>query len=164
MSDHMEAKLYGDQGRGVCLVFDKARLVESLSPVLAGLGSHSRSGAVRYANEPLWRDTYLNLQIIRLGGRDALVNDTAAEHMEALFFTKLTDWTSEHEYRFVVATDSVDPINVSVADSLTSVVMGYEWAPQFLPSLKDLCTGTHVTIRQLRWFNAEPRLEGISID
>ena len=97
-------------------------------------------------------------------GVDEVVDEIAATHLDALFFTKLTDWQSEHEFRFVVATESSEPLYVDIKPALRHVIMGYECAPQFFPSLKALAQQIGFRVRHLQWFNVEPQLTGFATD
>jgi hypothetical protein len=155
---------YGDRGKGVCLVFDKPMLIETLMPRLRGVGRPSRSGPVTYLNKRLSRELFFDVNHILSAGLDAAVENVAKTHLEALFFTKLTDWASEHEYRFVAATGTREPLYVDASAALRAVIMGYECAPGFFPALAELCRPRRVKIRQLKWFNVEPLLHGIALD
>ena len=155
---------YGDRGRGVCLVFDREVLVETVIGQLKAAGTHAESGPVNYENRRLSRELFFDVGKVMNQGLDTVVDEIATQHLHALFFTKLTDWASEHEFRFVVATDSRKPLHVQVGDALSAVIMGYECAPSFFPAIAELCRERGVRVRQLHWFNVEPLVAGIALD
>jgi hypothetical protein len=131
----------------------------------ADAGGNSSRGAASDVREPsaFWRAVF-DIGKVLSRGLDAVVDKIASQHLNALFFTKLTDWASEHEFRFVVATDSPEPVYVDTSGALRAVIMGYECAPGFVPALADLCGKRDIKIRALHWFNVEPHLVGIAID
>jgi hypothetical protein len=48
-------------------------------------------------------------------------------NVDAFFFLKLTDWESEHEYRFAELTKDDEYSYVSIGDTLAAVVVGPEF-------------------------------------
>jgi hypothetical protein len=149
----------------LCLVFNKDTLISSLIPQLETEGTHPTGRPVTYENRRLSGELFFDIgKVLSAGGVDAVVEEIAAQHLIALFFTKQTDWASEHEFRFVVATDSPEPLHVDTSDALQAVIMGYECAPGFVPALAELCRKQDVKVRALHWFNVEPHLTGIAID
>jgi hypothetical protein len=56
-----------------------------------------------------------------------------------IFFTKLTDWASEMEYRFVLPTDHEQPVLVPIRDALKAVIIGEGVSDVYLPAISKAC-------------------------
>ena len=138
---------YGDEGRGVCLVFDKAALVECVMPAspVRWQVRHLRRRGLQ--GRPLSRELFVDVEDVVERGIDETVDEIVAKYLPALFFTKLTDWHSEHEFRFVVATESSDAVYVDASPALRHLIMGYECAPHFFLSLKGLARENRFRVR-----------------
>lgn len=121
-------QMYADDHRGVCLAFDREALLDALS---AGLASTARLMAepVRYVqslapdalpSEPL-RDTSQE-------AFDLAVDDYLDKNADRLLFSKLLDWSGEHEFRFVALRheNETEPIDVPYGGSLRAVICGHQ--------------------------------------
>lgn len=119
-------QLYGDDHHGVCLAFDRERLLSSLKDSLAD-SARTFAKPVRYVPAlepdglPPTRVTDLSAK-----GLSAAVEDYLDANVDLLLFTKLLDWAGEQEFRFVVVRHerSDEPLDVPFGDSLRAVVCG----------------------------------------
>ena len=97
---------YAEQGRGICLVFDK----EKLRSRIYNLGYFQRK--VDYLNDY---------------DPSIIVNDKNPEqyvlrNMKQLFFTKSKDWSYEREYR-VISRSNVEPAEIDISDCIIAVIV-----------------------------------------
>ena len=119
-------KLYGDDHQGVCLAFDRERLLETLRRELAD--------SARIIAKPV---TYVRtLAPDSLPSEppkdrsaeafNAAVDDYLEKNADQLLFSKLLDWSGEQEFRFVAVMhdDHDGPLDVSFGDSLRAVIVG----------------------------------------
>jgi hypothetical protein len=151
---------YAGRSTGLCLAFNEARLTVSLE---TQLGHYLRfdHGPVQYPDRRLSRQLSIDLA----PSKQDLANQLEAHlraHWQALFFTKLTDWSAEHEYRYVARTTTTEPVLVDVSDALIAVCMGPDLAKEYLPALLELVRGTEIRVRKLTWWNNEPLVTGFS--
>jgi hypothetical protein len=77
-------------------------------------------------------------------------------HVDELFFTKLRDWETECEYRFVVRTNDAEFLLVNVADSLRALIIRVDVSTHYLPALSALCDPKTVAIHRAQWQHGRP--------
>ena len=152
---------YGERSQGVCLVIDKEALIRTATA--------NRSEAQRIVCDEV-RYTARGLAGTPAATIDVSTDLTAEElwthhfvtHQEEFLFTKLKDWESEHEYRFVIRADDDQPRYVSVKDSLTGVIVGHEFPGWQRASAQHICTEHSLIIRRINWRGPQgPQLENL---
>jgi hypothetical protein len=154
---------YGGAHTGICLSFDRDALIGSMDAAFSG-ELFFRHGAVDYRDERLFRELIFDSAVLAEGvDLPSVVTDHLEKHWQSLFFTKLTDWASEHEYRFLVRRADFDPMYVDISDSLRSICMGPETSSSYFPSLAAFCEPHSISIRRLVWRNNEPLTWAIQI-
>jgi hypothetical protein len=84
------------------------------------------------------------------------MSEHLSKHSDELFFTKLRDWESEVEYRFVTRWDSADELFVNIHPALKGVVLGHAVSMTYVPSLAQLCQPFGIRLAKLRWRNGRP--------
>jgi hypothetical protein len=144
-------ELYAQKHAGVCLVFDRERLITNLIQALEPVGT-AFHGPVHYRRSGIM-DTP-GADTLMLGGAtppEDAVTQHIAEHRDALFFTKLLDWEHESEYRFVVVSDADGPVRCDYGDALRAVIVGHAFPSWQVPSALTLCDEAHVDARKLIW-------------
>jgi hypothetical protein len=158
----MWAQYAGDHS-GVCLFFDRERLIEQLD---AALGPHGvrYKGPVDYTNESPAPKPGIGLALdvdytgIVEDGMDAAVSKHLARHYGDLFFTKLQDWSDEREFRFIVFGAQPDPIFVKIAGALVGVCVGWRFHPVYEPALKKLTENLRIQALRCEWENGYPAI------
>ena len=150
-------ELYAKQHTGACLLFDRARLIEVLTPQLKGEGQ-AFCDPVRYTITPT-RDIATPFQ-----GSDLESTDPAETierhlnlHREALFFTKLAYWAGESEYRFVVINEPSDYFCCAFEDSLRAVFVGRKFPGGELDDAMAVTSEAGAEFRKLTWQDGFPR-------
>ncbi|MFF4733567.1 DUF2971 domain-containing protein [Streptomyces mirabilis] len=145
---------YGAGHEGVCLRFDRDRLVESFLHH-SGPASLAFHGPVRYlGSQHSPAIAGIDLEQVAEFGIDAVSLAYAEASKDHLFFRKHIDWNSESEYRLVVLNESVDYDYVGIRSALTGVVLGRAFPPEHLPDLlAALEPYPGIGIEQIRFFN-----------
>jgi hypothetical protein len=151
---------YADNHRGVCLCFDHDLIHHRLSESLEPYGSRLHHGPVIYENRQIAPEA-LNTIVDKLRTEGPLDAASAhlRDHIGELFFTKLRDWETESEYRFVIQTDEREAIDASVTSSLRAVILGADEGSRFYePSFARFCDPAGVEIFHMRWIHGLPHL------
>lgn len=116
---------YGDDHKGVCLVFDKARLTTAFANNLKGPGQLLK-GAVGYGKQLPDGDDgarVFDLQAFK-ADFDIAIQQKIADHHERYFLYKHVDWSTEDEYRFIITGGESGPIELGFDDALVGAVVG----------------------------------------
>lgn len=152
---------YADNHHGVCLCFDLASLIDELAVSLAEVGRVDH-GPVVYEDAVIAAEALtVTMNELRERGVEAAVSNHVRAHIAELFFTKLKDWETEMEYRFVVETDDTEPILASVRRSLRAVILGEAVSPFYQPAFTVLCDPTNTAVLRMNWNHAKPHLAKI---
>jgi hypothetical protein len=141
---------YGGAHTGVCLGFNRQALSERLSGALSARGTLFE-GHVRYSSES-WTGRAnaegFDVEQINEFGLDVIVTGFIAKHYKELFFHKHDDWSSEHEYRWVLVEPGLIPVYVGIEGALTGIVLGDAFSADRLGSVHELarrCGGVEVS-------------------
>ncbi len=100
---------YGDKGTGVCLVFDKTKLLSNLS-----LDIHD--DVVEYVTP----NYSFSVSIKNNNDEVEPFND---QELKDFFFKKTCDWSYEQEYRLIIKGDMINRYSLPLKDSLIAVIM-----------------------------------------
>jgi hypothetical protein len=152
---------YADNHHGVCLCFDLGKLIDEMGAAVTA-AERLDHDAVVYADAEIVADAlHVSMEELRAHGVSATVTKHVREHIGELFFTKLRDWETEMEYRFVVETDHPDPIYVNVRRALRAVILGAEVSGFYEPAFSALCDPAAIAILRMNWVHARPHLAKI---
>jgi hypothetical protein len=91
-----------------------------------------------------------------VGNAAEKVDTHVVDHHEALFFTKLSDWEHESEYRFVLLSNTTEPVTCSYGDALRAVIVGHEFPEWQVPSALALCAKTSAMPKRMHWELSQP--------
>lgn len=141
---------YADNHAGVCLIFDKASLIDAWT-IQYPDGWH---GPIRYIDD-MRRPKFSQMK----GRFDAYLS----RQYDALLYSKLTDWSNEQEYRFAVLTGSVVPqyLPFDVRGRLKAVVFGALFPFYGLREAAGICHRIGAAAYQVNWTGDEMRLDAI---
>jgi hypothetical protein len=149
---------YADDHRGVCLAFDRKTLTDILVGSFSAGALHH--GRVNYVDREIAVDARRFLMENIHGLPDAdVINEHLGMYRDELFFTKLRDWETEAEYRFVLHTDHVEHVHASIRNSVRAVILGDAVSPSYVPALAAQCDPVTVPIWRMRWQEARPRFQ-----
>ncbi|HEX4092736.1 MAG TPA: DUF2971 domain-containing protein [Trebonia sp.] len=129
---------YGARHGGVCLRFDRNKLIEQFEGQMKSRGQCFH-GAVEY---PFQRFTAppgsLYYDQVREFGVDAVVSFYIDKYHKELFFFKHHDWANEREFRLLLNEPSLMPAYLDIRDSLTGIVLGENFPASMLDRLHHL--------------------------
>jgi hypothetical protein len=153
---------YGDDHRGVCLLFDRARLERVIREQWPDQRTR-QFGNVEYRRDgsaKVFQVTVLAPRILS-DEEDPVraVPDFIEVNRDAYFFLKSDDFATEYEYR-VVLTGTIDDRDeyayVDYGDSLVGVVLG-ERVPEWQePGAVEACSRMNVKLGRMEWVNGLP--------
>ncbi len=103
---------YAEKGNGVCLVFDKSKLLEYFKK----MDGFRKDGAISYIQD--FSNAIFPESTLGLPAREEI-----EEICEKIFFTKSRDWEVESEYRFLIRPAKDSSIFLDIADSLIAVIL-----------------------------------------
>jgi hypothetical protein len=151
---------YADNHRGVCLCFHRELLHRRLRESLEPYGSELHCGPVIYEDREIAPEAlYTLVEKLRTEGPIDAASSHLREHINELFFTKLRDWETEREYRFVIQTNEPDPIIARVSTSLRAVILGADPGSRYYEAaLAKFCDPAEVEIFHMRWNHGFPHL------
>ncbi|GAA2177729.1 hypothetical protein GCM10009847_04980 [Leucobacter tardus] len=149
---------YGAGHRGICLQFDKSRLISELEGSASEEVQIVHGPVVYRSGSSIPMGEGIDLGQVREFGVDAVARLTLMRLKEALFLQKHRDWQSEYEYRLVLSDHSALPAFLPIKEAITGVYLGESFPKQLLPALKEvLFQYPHVEVFELNFMNRELR-------
>ncbi len=145
----------------MCLCFDGEALRKAATRELERLGfGEPFYGEVSYRDGPIDPEALeLRIQAIRdVPTVKEAFDAHIAKHRDELFFTKLLDWETEREFRFVVTTTDVESVEISVRDAVRAVILGADLDGAYKPAFAALCDDASVEILRAKWMHGVPQL------
>lgn len=145
---------YGASHTGVCLRFDRDRLVAGFEAA-QGDAVHQFYGPVRYRGAEFGVGPHgISLEQAAEFGLDAVALQYANLHRDRVFFRKHADWASESEFRLVRTDLSTEPHYVDIVGALTGVVLGDAFPNDRVPALLTMLAGfDNMEVMQARFLN-----------
>lgn len=145
---------YGDNHRGVCLIFDKELLRQAFEGGLNGRG-RLLYGAVRYGKLlPIDEDkaAVFDLKTFEENFEKTLYQKIE-DHHNMYFLYKHVDWSTENEYRFIISGGKQGSIELAFNDSLVGVAVGKKSMEKegYLKALGNMTQDMGVPCRYIGW-------------
>lgn len=132
---------YGASHTGVCLRFDRERLITAFEGA-RGDAVHQFYGPVQYRHaESGIGPNGVSLQQAEEFGIDAVALRYARVHHGRVFFRKHADWANESEFRLVRTDLSTEPHYFDITEALTGVVLGDAFPNDRIPALRTMLAG-----------------------
>ena len=100
---------YGDKGKGVCFIFDKDKLLNSISPGIY----HDK---VEYVSPDYSFSVFFRV-------KDNVIEPFTNQDIDEFFFKKTCDWSYEQEYRLLVKTDGKGRYKLPLNGSLIGIAI-----------------------------------------
>lgn len=154
---------YAANHSGVCVIFDRHRLLANFE---AHMTKHKLTllfGVVDYANrKPVGGLGRMDAFTVidgeyRTLGPDRYAMHHAVKHHRELFFSKHLDWRDENEYRIMLYGKSQGDVLASISGALKHVVLGSKCAGETRENVISACCGLHVDASYMTWKNGYPQ-------
>jgi hypothetical protein len=153
-------ELYAEAHAGVCLVFRRAPLIESVEGSLRKAGAVVYHDAVEYSDEGLSGEAAArNIPDPASLAKEDVTRAVARhleEHHRELFFLKTRDWATEYEYRFVALKPGRKALRVNYGDALEAVIVGEKFPPWQAPAAVEACREAGAEPLRLDWKMGRP--------
>jgi hypothetical protein len=142
---------YAENHAGVCLLFRRQAFHHLVLAQLEGRSPGAQADAVRYTQAGLAGSAARTLMLDPALTGTELAQRHVQRHLGVFFFTKLVDWESEHEYRFVEPSDDDDYSYVDIGDTLDAVIVGSRFPSWQLPGALACCMQAEADALRLSW-------------
>lgn len=155
---------YAENHSGVCLVFARQQLVDSVVSSLREQGFASPyHRSVIYDGHGM-RKPMLDLGALAGEVTAKQVADYVEQNHEALFFYKVRDWETEHEYRFATTSGERKELFVNFGESLAGVIVGERFPGWERPAAVAACSKADARPERLDWTMGAPVLAELKPD
>jgi hypothetical protein len=150
---------YGENYRGACLIFDRAKLNEELVKLAQAKGCRVFADLVEYRNPRVVHKLYeqhallIDVDELRRVGDQAYAESHLLRHWQKLFFLKATAWSHEREYRWLLTGETSGDLYVGVEHSLVGVVLGEQFPAGYLPKVGVYAKEHNIQVAHMSWQN-----------
>ena len=161
---YTRASTAADNHTGVCIVFDKKRLHESVHAAFTVVGRipglvRVFDGPVDYSDQPPiimigtvpWDPYLLKRDEVEKHGIDFIVDRQVRSFHRQIYFTKNTDWKAEAEYRWVVYGVNAEYTTLPVADALVAVILGVDISQDDREQILAIAESTGLSVSIAIW-------------
>ena len=134
---------YGDNSKGFCIVFNKEKLHKAIINLSAKINANIIAGEIEYnswihlfnSNITIEHGTNLDPTKIDIYKK---MNENGI--LKNVYFRKGIDWDKENEYRWLLFSESKEPIYVSIEGVVEYVVLGWQFPPNQFSQAKKYCS------------------------
>ena len=150
---------YAANNKGVCLVFDKSKLIETVRSTADKINAHCFCENIEYGNPPGFEHPAFSELITKNEDSiDNIVLEHIRRHHKTLFFTKDITWDRENEFRFMVIGKDNEPFKIDIADALEGVVLGEYFPESYLPLIENAKNRYQYQSFRIEWENGLPKV------
>lgn len=122
---------YGADNKGVCFIINKLNLEKAICKRLQVLGRKPVQYVDRYSGFYFTKNIILDFknQVLSRDKIDSLVAskfmESHPQYIDENYFTKLSDWSNEHEYRIALFSPSGENLTInSFSDFIEGIIIG----------------------------------------
>jgi hypothetical protein len=150
---------YANNHSGVCLVFDRQKLLESM--IMNLQGNTCWAGNVTYKDHFTVRsltphEFMVNVDELEVVGPDAYAMNHLVRHHDELFFEKLQDWRDESEWRLLAVGPGIEPLFLDISEALVGVMHGASADDKLSDQIMKLTEHLPIEHMGLKWKNSNP--------
>ena len=147
---------YAENHHGVCLMFRREPLQTNALSEIQGRTPRAWVGAVSYTQRGILDNPAATLMPNPATTDADVVEQHVREHLHWLFFTKLLDWETEHEFRFVESSTDDGYTFVDIGDTLAAVILGWKFPEWQAHGAVEMCQSVGATTWLMQWDRARP--------
>ena len=145
---------YAGEHTGVCIIFNKARLLSKAKHTLESLGTFYY-GKVNYIKRPTSKEDRKDFLTIEHYDEplENVVNNHIEKYYKELFFEKNINWADENEFRFILISlkESEKYIFINIEDTIEGIVLGVDFPDVYHPSLIPFCKQLSISVGHIQW-------------
>lgn len=149
---------YADNGRGVCLVFDKEKLVKMAKACFG-----EENVAARLVQYKLCNEIFNNLpepHNLVAANLEGQVESYIIDNSDAIFFIKHSDWRDENEFRLLVRNTKGDETDLPILGLLVGIITGINFPLEVYKSLiKEWCEIYNCCYAKMMWPLGAPYIQ-----
>jgi hypothetical protein len=151
---------YGEQHRGLCLVFSKARFGQQVLALRTAEQDRVYEGPVsdKYFSPEAINARTFNGDKLKEMSIEEYVAGHLDEHYKALFLEKAQDYRDENEYRFIFASSVSGFAYVPIDGCLEAVIVGVLLPTVYRDLIARLAQELGAEYKSLEWHNGCPYL------
>jgi hypothetical protein len=153
---------YGDAYNGVCLMFNKQKLINIFNEQLEE--KKLFHGPVTYTNDgilPNFNGDPFVIDLLLVSNSESYLS-AIHKHFniwyKQLYLQKLLDWSNEDEYRWVYLDDNQDPLYLKYGDALEAIAVGDTVDNEKYQEFRKHCKDHSADIGQITWRNGFPTI------
>jgi len=157
---------YADNHRGVCLLFDKQVLQETLEnefgceALFCGSVAYDDFHDVISPGWPAHMEAFmLSGDDITRDGLETVLRRHRDKYHDVFFFRKNKDWEHEAEYRWIIHGDSNNPEFIPIEKALRAILIGIDFPIERLSEIHEYCEHTDTSLSRIVWQNGMPLVQ-----
>lgn len=146
-----------DNHKGMCFIFDKQLLIDSVNTAFKEFKLNILHGNVNYGGlDTIMKSFKIDYDKIRKIGIENSFKEYLKDNTNNIFFHKTVDWKDENEFRIVVLNSLHKYLYVSITESLRGIIVGSKFPLVYYPILWQLQENRGIQFGKIWWFNGIP--------
>ncbi len=158
---------YGDMHKGCCIILRKDKLDQEFKKI--------KNKQNNYANRRVYynleskkdklKSIFNNYEIDKMleenGYKKHILTDYIWGHRELFIFTKMSDWSTEHEYRYSIYDKNSEIMSyyLNILNSIEEIVLGEQVTNEYTKMMYRKCKDLNIRLTKLDWINGFPYKE-----
>lgn len=153
---------YAENHAGICLMFRRREFEVMALQQLRSRSTDSWAHEVAYTHRGILDEAAATVFLPSDLAWPDLSRDHVRKHLKSIFFTKLTDWQSEHEFRFVESSMDETHTFVDYGNTLVGVILGWRFPEWQTPGAFMLCDQLGAEPWRMSWDRSRPSPQWIT--
>lgn len=151
---------YAESHCGLCLVFDKKKLLSSFknqNKYFKDCNVNKYAKNIVYDNDLLGFFALSNLKEIT---QAESAYEFVSNNIDKYAFTKLKDYRDEQEYRFIVVPENIieNDVYIEYSKSLVGIILGYKFPDVYKINIKKYSEENDCILYSMSWINGKPAI------
>lgn len=147
---------YGEDHRGICLVFSKKE-IEAIFEDVAGSLFKKHMTYIAESRTPVGGYTLNGNELVKNGVENYCYSHIK-QHIDDLFFVKNIDYRDECEYRLVVIDPDQQYASVDISNAIRGIIAGDRTPKVYYPIIRKLSEQYGVECKYVHWEKGAPFL------
>jgi len=153
---------YADNHKGVCIVLEKSAICKAVTDQFGNDRFRIYGGPVVYENHLITEVNnpvhgfLIDADHLEKLGFDKYARLHVETYHKSLFFEKVTDWSSENEFRVLVFGEREEELFLNINGTIAGVLFGTDCAEDDITRVVDACGADKTQFEQIVWKNCTP--------